>query len=371
MPGKEFEAAILSTSYGNIIQDKVGNKSEGLIQSYFLLNGEKSTLWVKRNENENFIRAKRIIAKEATKINDDNASILRQSCTTYSFTDYGVYCTGGYDTYCEIYSYTDSYTECTGSEEKFRVNEWGGGGGGGYSPPPPPPPNNQPDPCATAQAQAITTFSANTKFQNAISQIQGAVHDGAEHGISFGKDNNGNIIKSAMSTGDENSGTAPSISNKFADIHNHRDNSPPSPGDIYAFIDGIINQPNFTTRYVISSGGDVYALVLTDKQAAINFNNNNPRVIRTYKDNQGNIREYPPSFPNEIFDKLDDVKTSLFNNGVHSDLLRDESSLSYMLQQYNVGISLLKMNNLGEFKKIKTKETNNNGNPIFTPDNCL
>ncbi|MEO6681719.1 MAG: hypothetical protein ABIN48_02750, partial [Ginsengibacter sp.] len=206
---------------------------------------------------------------------------------------------------------------------------------------------------------------------NAKSTIQNAAVEDKEHDISFGKDNNGNIIKSTMSTGDENSGTAPSISNKFADIHNHRDNNPPSPGDIYSFIDGIINQPNFTIRYVIARGGDVYALVLTDRQAAINFNNNNPRVILTYLDSEGKERKYPPSFPDDIFDKIGEVQDYLFKNGVHSDLLRDESSFSYILQQYNVGLSLLKMNTSGEFKKIKTKETNTNGNPSYTPDNCL
>ena len=120
----------------------------------------------------------------------------------------------------------------------------------------------------------------------------------------------------------------------------------------------------------MASGGSIYAYVLTDKQAEINFNNN-PRVIRTYTDNQGNIRKYFPSFPDVILGKMNEVKEDLFNNGVYSDLLRDESSSSYILQQYNVGISLLKMHNIGEFKKIKTKETNSNGNPIFTPDNCL
>ena len=111
--------------------------------------------------------------------------------------------------------------------------------------------------------------------------------------------------------------------------------------------------------------------ILTDKQTAINFNNNNPRVIETYVDSEGKNGEYPPDFPKEIFDKIGEVQGSLFNNGVYSSLLRDESSLSYILQQYNVGISLLKMDNSGKFKKIKTKETNAKGNSTFTPDNCL
>ncbi|MEO6681717.1 MAG: hypothetical protein ABIN48_02740 [Ginsengibacter sp.] len=50
-----------------------------------------------------------------------------------------------------------------------------------------------------------------------------------------------------MSTGDENSGTTPWISNKIADIHNHRDNSPPSPGDVYSFL-AQVSRP-VTVRY--------------------------------------------------------------------------------------------------------------------------
>ena len=232
--------------------------------------------------------------------------------------------------------------------------------------------DGDPDPCETVKAQEATNFGNSTIFQNSKSQIQNAASDKYEHAISFGKNGNGSIIKSEMSTGTEVSGSVPFISNKFADIHNHQDNGAPSPGDIYAFIDGMKNQSDFSTRFVTASGGDVYALVVTDKQAAINFNTIYPRFIGTYTDpNDGSTKQYPPAFPDEIFDKGQDISRYLFSNGITSKLQRDESSLTFILQHYNSGISLLKLNSSGEFKKLRTKETNTNGTISYTIENCL
>lgn len=336
-----------------------------------MLNGEESTLWVKRAGQQRFIKARRsqhgdAAAKGSGPINDRYFQ-----CETHFLTDsywncYGVNNERGNilgEVACEI-SYRESgYQFCYDDEE--TETDWLSGGGAGGGPEQDPP---QPDPCATAQAQTATSLAGETVFNSAKSEIQAAAaSSNKEHGVSFGKDANGNLIKSAMNTGTESSGTTPSVTNKLADIHNHPDNSPPSPGDIYAFIDGMINQPNFTTRYVIASGGDVYALVVTDRQAAINFNGNYPRI--RFKDEDGNL--LPPDFPEEIHDKIQDVKDYLFLNGNYSNLQRDESSLAVVLQQYNTGLSLLKMNPEGSFKKIKTNEETTGGSPTYIINNCL
>lgn len=94
---------------------------------------------------------------------------------------------------------------------------------------------------------------------------------------------------------------------------------------------------------MVLSDDTVYALVVTDTN-----------VIREF------LEKYPPSikpnpnggsfinFPQELFEKYTDLQMDFSESG----------ALSYILNEYNAGISLVKMDGSGRFRNINiTKNT--------------
>ncbi len=226
-----------------------------------------------------------------------------------------------------------------------------GGGGGGYTPP------VQRDPCAEAKAGAAnaTTLSANPVFSVSKRAIQNKAEDGKEHGISFGRDANGKIITSSVTTGAEHRGTVGTVTNRFADLHNHPNNDPPSSGDIYGFIDLVSANSNYQTRYVVTLDGSVYALVVTDLAAARKFNKSHPRQAPV----GGNEPAFPPALVSEYID------VEYYSRG------SKEIATAFILSKYNTGVALLKQDADRNFKRLNTKQsTGTGGNKVYTADNC-
>lgn len=217
------------------------------------------------------------------------------------------------------------------------------------------------DPCAEANQASInlTNLSKQAKYSEGKIAVQDAVandpaNNKKEHAVAFGKDANGNIIRSNVITGTPNSGTIPSITNRFSDLHNHTDNKPPSSGDLYGFIDLAITNPNYT-RYIITSNGTVYSLALINKQAAINFNANYPR--------QPAIGGFEPNFPEALVDE--------YNQAMGWGNATNEMATAFILSKYNAGVALLKQDDNGNFKRLNTKEhTDANGSKTYTFNNC-
>ena len=258
----------------------------------------------------------------------------------------------------------------------------GGGSGGGWTPPDPPcgpttpgrtattgcepgwepvPIENEPlppNPCeetATSSANA-TSLSQNGLFIAAKNEIIQTT-DNKEHAVSFGKDGNGSIIRSAMNTGGGNSGSIPSISNRFADLHNHPGNTPPSSGDIYGFIDLAMNKPDYLRFIIALPSGNIYALVVVNLQEALQFNIQYPRVPSPPGTN------FEPEFPVELVDEFNEI-----NQGAN---VSKESTLAFILSKYNTGLALLKQDVNGNFKRLNTIENiDSNGNKTYTISNC-
>ncbi|MEO6683837.1 MAG: hypothetical protein ABIN48_13525 [Ginsengibacter sp.] len=309
--------------------------------------------------DKSFIRVKRVRNDEEPKVIAENKSVQRSSCSTFSFTEYSVYCWG--DVECVTYSHTSYYIFCTGdrNEEKIDDGDWGGGGGGGDAPSPDPDP--QPDPCAEAKdaSENATALSKTTKFNTKLNEIRNAYNQfGGEHSVAFGKDASGNIITSNIVQGGDNSATVPTIQNRFADLHNHPTNIPPSSGDIYGFIDLAKNNPDYQ-RFITLPNGTVYALVITNLQKAIDFNLEYPRVPAP----EGTTFE--PDFPEIIDNEIRQM--------VQESNASKEISISYILEKYNCGIALLKENSEGKFKRQNAKEgpPNQYGIKTFQKNDCL
>lgn len=232
-----------------------------------------------------------------------------------------------------------------------------GDGGSGEDPPPPPP-----DPCTDVQpaANATTILSQNSSYTSAKSSIQGT-NPNVEHSVTFGTDVNGNTTASSVT-----SCTSPSTCTvntnwpgAFADLHNHSNDLPPSPGDMYNLIGVNNNHSGYNTRMVVTPDGSVYALVILDLAVANAFKTAFPPV---------NIG-YGPDFPSDIYVKFDEVKDQFMLQGL-SPIIAEERAMSYVLDKYNTGIALLKQDSIGNFKRLKTDENTSNGNTIYTANNC-
>lgn len=250
-----------------------------------------------------------------------------------------------------------AYTSCPGNScyDTNLASICPDGGGGGLSGDPLP---NPTDPCADAQTGSThaTNLSQNSNFTSAKANIISAASNGNEHGVTFGRDANGNITTSNISNGSGSSGTVPNWPGAFADLHNHTNATPPSSGDLYGFIDKSNVNSSFETRYILTNNGTVYALTVTNIQQAINFNSNYPRVP-----NNG----YEPDFPPAIVDEIIDLK------GQYG--ATDEMAMSFVMEKYHMGVALLKQDSNGNFKRLNTVEnTNPTGTPIsYTSNNCL
>lgn len=213
-----------------------------------------------------------------------------------------------------------------------------------------------PDPCGEVKpaANAAGRFSKDSNFIKAIAAIRSDSLNRKEHSISFGRDTNMGIITSGMSTGDDHSTTVPAVVNRFSDLHNHLDNSPPFSGDVYGFIQVATTDHKYKTRYVITKNSTLYALIIIDPEAAKTFIKNYPPIP-----NPG----YQPQFPDEIVDEFRALK--------YGRSLPEEMAIAFILDKYKSGIALLKQDSTSYFRRLFTKETvDGAGNKIYSANNC-
>lgn len=217
------------------------------------------------------------------------------------------------------------------------------GGGGGDNTNPNTPSN---DPCAKAQAPSSTATlnSKATAYTNAQTAIVG-MNNGLENGVVLGNVN-GTIQATGVQTGGESSigNLISSFSNPIGDIHNHPNNNPPSPGDFYSLINIRNQHSNYNTRYVVTLDGTTYALVVTDVDAMNQFLQKHPPVIVPNPAGGNSV-----NFPNDLLLEWSDLRNTFSLPG----------ALAFILNEYNSGITLTKMDSAGNFRAINIPTTQN------------
>lgn len=217
------------------------------------------------------------------------------------------------------------------------------------------PTDPQEDPCKKAApgSAKASDLAKSAKFSAAKQGVLDAfAQNGGENGVSFGSNT---IDGATQSTGVQELGqNSGSLSNSFAyptaDIHNHPGNTPPSAGDVYSMISYHNQHNSFQTRYVILSNGTVYALIITDAGAFNAFTSNYP---------PDQVPGNSPNFSGQMFDDWYNFTFDGYGN--------DEMALSNVLDKYDTGIALTKMDSNGNFKKVNIKQ-NNNG--TYSQSNC-
>ncbi|WP_018625811.1 hypothetical protein [Niabella aurantiaca] len=220
-----------------------------------------------------------------------------------------------------------------------------------------------PSPCPSTRsgsANATLLFDHDT-CKAALVQIIHAAGDGKEHAVSFGKDRHGNIIRSAVSNGAANTAPLPFVAHRFADLHNHPENKPPSSGDLYHLIDQATAYDSSYQKFILLPDGTAYALRITDPEAAKNFNTRYPRVAGITNTAKGVT--YQPTFPRALVNELNRIK----GWGEAT----EEAAIVFMLQKYRTGIALLKRDQDGQFRMLHTTlHTRKDGVQAYTVAPC-
>lgn len=217
------------------------------------------------------------------------------------------------------------------------------------------------DPCLQAKKGIVksNSLSENIKFISAKSLIIEASNDGNEHTITLYKSPEGEILKTPISTNNSPYFCVPntSNSNSIADLHSHPNSGRPSEGDLYNIIDLAGRSTGYDTRYILFPDGEVYALLVHDYNKASTF-------VSKYKYQSNSDNTKNGTFPIELTNKMLDIHDDLVRqNFSNSDA--DLYSFSKILEEYDVGVSLLKQGNDGKFFKMIIN-SNNNIYSIFT-----
>ncbi|WP_407484118.1 hypothetical protein [Elizabethkingia meningoseptica] len=250
-----------------------------------------------------------------------------------------------------------------------------GGGSGGYGceyynscypTPPVPPKPPQEDQCSKAKAasEKATNDYKDQAVQSAKAANQNAYNndpaDAKKEHVTMIENNNGQLSQGKTFNGGAGNVTGEATSNTVGDIHNHNDDLPPSPGDVYSLMEMADYYQNYRTKFVYTQQGTEYALVVTDIEALRNF-------LRMYPPERksDNNRVYT-NFPGALKIQWQDIST---NDG-YSQVTKEtsETAIAYILDQYNAGVAVTKKNNNGDFKKIGAiKNASGSG---FSQSNC-
>ncbi|MCT3924536.1 hypothetical protein HZP94_15095 [Elizabethkingia anophelis] len=226
-----------------------------------------------------------------------------------------------------------------------------GGGDPGGGTPGFPYPEPLEDLCSKAKAATIqaTEYSKTSAFQDSKTGVSNSyVNNGSkgEFGSVFGL-KNGTIESTPVQVGNSN-GHSATLTHNFTepvgDLHNHPGSNPPSMGDLYNMIDLNNYFSSFKYRYVLTDDGTMYALIITDSTAANIFKQNYPPVITA--DPTGG--KYT-TFPQKLLDEWNDLRMTFSDSG----------ALAYVLDKYNSGVTLAKMDSAGNFRKINITEVKN------------
>lgn len=248
-----------------------------------------------------------------------------------------------------------------GDAGEFPLPE--GGGGGGSSTPRNPPTT---DPCAKAKTQItnanITLNNAQVK-QNMNNVLLNKTQSVNEFAIKLGQNSDGsyafsNMIEGGKDKADLNMAILPTGSSYIADGHTHSGGyGDPSGGDLYGMLQQITNNTNFKYRFTFGYNGEsneVYALVLNDRNEALNFLTNYPKEQNYDPDKHSFL---PTSLIGIAYFEASDYASMgsyIDNSGEYYN--QGAMAMAYVLDSFNTGISLAKVDAYGNLKKVNVQK---------------
>ena len=227
------------------------------------------------------------------------------------------------------------------------------GGGVVVSPP-------KPDPCqvATIPTNVMNLIMKNFNVNPKLNSLQNlAQTQNFEYGVTISENSNGAYIATDPYTDNlpgQVSIIPPVSGNYISNAHSHPDGgaSPPSIGDLYSDSRNAENYPTFKGSFIYSSDGSVYALVITDRDKALEFLTKYPETTNLTDNRQlFNEESLLGKDYNKIYGNMMKGTYPDYSGKTQNDAL--ETALVYVLEKYNAGISIAKKDTSGNLKPIK------------------
>ncbi len=214
----------------------------------------------------------------------------------------------------------------------------------------------QKTPCETTNNAG--TILKNPEVQSKMDAVlKGKRNATNEFAVSVGKNPNGSYSVTPPKEGGQHIGTVPPVisGNYVADGHTHSDGhyGTPSAGDFYNFILRFPNNPNLQSRFVYGSyfgDAEVYALVVYNKTLAQNFVNAYPKSTNYEESTHMFITNSPVGAAYN--DALVFANQGTYQNNTGEDYSPSAMVMAYVLDKFNTGISLAKVDANGNLKKV-------------------
>jgi len=289
---------------------------------------------------------------------------------------------------CGTYGGYEALPYCDGGSTDIGdgSGDYGGGGGsGGGTTVPTNPPSLLDNPCnsgATGNANN-NTLLAKTTIKTGMDDVltDKAKNSANEWSVSIGKNSDGSFSVSAAQDNGSISGTIPPVpsGSYYADGHSHgvtilNDGTKipsigvPSPGDLYGFLQNVVNYPTYQTRYVYGISNQIvngvsvqvsetYAINVYDRGAVAAFLAKYPANTNLMNGLNGWVHE------TKLFDAYDFALKNFNSNGTYF-FVPDAVALAYIMSLFNMGVTLsVKMDN-GSFMIISAQTDSSNNTTI-------
>lgn len=261
-----------------------------------------------------------------------------------------------YEVYISSYCSNDSVADpfSGGGGGDYGDPYSGGGSSGGYY-------GTSDTPCEKYKS-SISTANTLLKNNQVQSNIDAVLKDKSKEPLEYakkiGRNTDGTYSFSKLVVGTKDMTIITDValpSGKYvADGHSHAGGfGDPSAGDFYGMLEQLVNNPNFETRLVYGDyfgTPEVYALVLNDRALALDFLAKYPKAENYNTQSHSFLRN--SILGSEFFKVSHKYDEGTYINGSDEYYVSPAIGMAYILEKYNVGISIAKADADGNLKKI-------------------
>lgn len=228
------------------------------------------------------------------------------------------------------------------------------------------PPAQPPTPCekATNGKNIANNLIKNPTIKQKMDAVlRGKLGANNEWAIAIGQNSDGSYSISNALEGIPIKGDVPEVpsGNYVSDGHTHRGSGGPSGGDFYGMIGIMKDNPHYTTRFVYGThhgSQELYALVITDRNLAMQFLSQYPR--RENYDEEAYIFRRDTNLGKDFHKMYQTINKGYYNYEQHQNNYSTEAiALAYILEKYNTRIALVKQDKNGNFQPFRVKEVPN------------
>ncbi|MCS3530764.1 hypothetical protein [Chryseobacterium sp. JUb7] len=317
-------------------------------------------------QNLIFSKYKKVLPSEKSLgSNGKGMSCTRTFYSVWMPNNEGNYSPGNGDGHWNTYSVVKCrmlMDQCMGTVNEYGECGGGGGGdgfpypggGGGENPEP-----ETPDPCTNTKT---SINNANIVLKNnVIKQKMDAVLKGKtlapnEWAVAIGQNTNGIYEVTNPREGDSHSVVVPNeqvLGTYIGDGHSHAGGfGTPSAGDLYSLLTSMVTYTNVKYKYVYGDyfgTPEIYVLIANDRDLALTFLGEYPKH-----------ENYNPSthsfLDNSAVGNAFISVSDLYGQGTYTSSMGDirgsTAGLAYILDNFNTGISLAKVDNNGNLQRV-------------------